>query len=524
MKGIIIFGAGIKGKTAYRHCIYSKNFKFVCYADDSEAKQLKGVDGQTVLSIEKAINKCKTDNIVPVIAEENYKNLHQRLTNAGMKPILFWYKSNLGIAIKYKHFLNRLTKIIERSHKIIKLLLFPVAVILYLLGYRVAENFLFRGFGHIAMEPAAALANPEWQNYKIILIIDDTISPNNFLQSLWKKHFIIIRGKFKFHLLYPLQTFHFLSVNFSLNRSRHTDRYLLLQDDNSQKNIEKIVTEAYLKHFPRAYRDIISYLEKNRYEPFLKFPDLYGESCKRMLKKHLAITEDDQFVLFHAREDRNYNLQRSNNYDNYKKAKDYLIRNGIKTIRLSDKTEAIPDNEYPAGKIKSKIMDIYLISKATFFISSASGPSAVAMVFGVPQLQTNLTSWFTPPLLPCDLYLFKHFISGNKHIEISKYLERKIFLLNVDDHIDNLQNFSDVMVMENSPDDICDAVIEMLDHPITSESCDTVKEIISLFPSNSCIRISKAGLASSFAEKYYKELTGDLGKGHKTIRQADMES
>jgi len=262
LNNVIIFGSGSNGRIAYRESLMSDDFNFICFADDSLEKQKNGVDGQKVLSVENAILECKAKNIVPIIAIENYHFIRQKIESAGLRPIIYRYKSSSEI-IRFKELiLNKIVQFLEKNEVFIKYLLFPIATFMWAFNYRIAKNFRFTGFGHIAMEPAVAVANPDWQKYKIVLLVDGYMCPNIFLLSLWRKYFTIISHKFLFHLLAPLQSYDFISVDFQLNDMKYRDRYLLITDENSTKRRENIIKDAYLKKFPSAYKKLISYLKK----------------------------------------------------------------------------------------------------------------------------------------------------------------------------------------------------------------------------------------------------------------------
>lgn len=503
---IIIFGSGSNGRIAYREFLISQEFNFICFADDAQEKQKNGVDGQKVLSIESAILECKTKHIMPIVAIEDYHLIKKKIEDAGLKPIIYRYKSSLEITCFKELILNKIIKLLEKNETFVKYLLFPIALSLWVLKFKIAKNFRFTGFGHIAIEPAVALATTEWSGYKIIIIADDTMCPNNFLLFLWSRYFKVIQNRLLFHFLYPLQKFKFLSVDFGLqlNSSSYSDRYLFKKTTYSHVNSEALTKEAYLEKFPLFYSKLINTLQRNNYAPFLAIPDNIGSVCSRLLKKYGGTIDTSRLVSLHVRDDRSYNSYRSNDPKNYEKAINHLQNHGFETIRIASKGYYINQNAHPQSLIKSEMMDIYIISKSNFFISSASGPSVIAFIFGVAQLQTNLVHWMIPTILPKDMYIFKHFYKKGKPVDVKTYVDDELYLLNTDENIQNNSRFADVEVLENSEDEILEMLIDHIEKRDTDIS--KYNKLIHCFPANQCIEISESKLAPSFLNKYESEL------------------
>ena len=124
-----------------------------------------------------------------------------------------------------------------------------------------------------------------------------------------------------------------------------------------------------------------------------------------MLEKHKPDLLGEKFVCLHVREggfknDQNRRPYRNADINNYNDAIKYLIKKGIYVVRLGDITMKKNDLqdpmywEYCHSKIKSDLMDLYLIKNCEFYIGMQSGPQDVAMLFDKPTLTLNCYEWF----------------------------------------------------------------------------------------------------------------------------------
>ena len=111
------------------------------------------------------------------------------------------------------------------------------------------------------------------------------------------------------------------------------------------------------------------------------------EECKSLFKKYNL--ENKKIVCLHVRDQNYYNdsnrrIYRNSNINNYKEAIKYLIDKNYLVVRIGDKSAKKMDYQnryfidYPFTKIKSEIMDLFLIKECNFYIGTPSGPMDTA--------------------------------------------------------------------------------------------------------------------------------------------------
>ena len=192
--------------------------------------------------------------------------------------------------------------------------------------------------------------------------------------------------------------------------------------------------------------------------------------CKKILER-LNINDETKIVCLHVRDgayknDSHRKSYRNSNIENYIELIKFLIKNHYIVIRLGDKPSPklnFSDNkfiDYPYSDIKSDLMDLYLITRCSFFVATQSGLMETAYMFGKPVLTTNMCELFCSfPRKLKDRGIFKTIIDKKKEkkISITDYVNMSYKF-----H-DPVRDRKDLCFKENSPEELYNAIVEYLD-------------------------------------------------------------
>lgn len=203
---------------------------------------------------------------------------------------------------------------------------------------------------------------------------------------------------------------------------------------------------------------------------FLVLPDDFRERGRRNLQA-MGLPSDAWFVCVHARDnlysptDASYNDSRNCDIANYEKAVDEIIARGGWCFRMGEPgakglRSRVGVVNYHAGPFKSDWMDIFLCANAHFFLGNTSGLYTVSTVAGRPCALANMI-----PHGAC--YGF-----GARDISIVKYFRDDagrtirfddIFRSDISTFSYSFMKIDGLTVVENSPEEIRDLAVEMLD-------------------------------------------------------------
>ncbi|WP_345993126.1 TIGR04372 family glycosyltransferase [Sulfurimonas sp. HSL-1716] len=501
----IIYGAGTEGRIAKLKMEYDKE-DVICFIDQN--LQGQKVEGLDVLSIDEGVRLADKFNYKIVISSQKHKKtMKHTLKMHGFKNYQVFSYNTLFEAVKYslsprwKINKRRYIKIVEFLYPVFLVLFFPFALMLYILNFRLVYNFRFPGFGHMALEPDALLANDDFKKYKFIAIVDETNTSNRYLLDIVTSKFITIKNFYLFHLFYFMFHYKFLNYNAGNNFMKMVDKYFLVEDNNIMEKTDLNV----LKYMPSVYRPLVNNEEQNFF-----FPEGEKENCREILDKSFGIKENDWFVCVHARDDREYNQIRSCNIHSFEQAIEFITSKGGFVIRLGDKgVQKLSYNnskviDYANSNVKSKIMDLYLMSEQTFLIGTITGVSDVSQMFRRPVISTNVASWVQPRYMKGDIYLLKMFKNkvNDLIIGISEYMDNKIYLSAIRDEIEILNKYQ---VLDNTAEEILNATKEMYavlfenKQPFNFADQDQYRK---KFPEDSMPRIGKANVSQYFLDKY----------------------
>jgi putative glycosyltransferase (TIGR04372 family) len=223
-------------------------------------------------------------------------------------------------------------------------------------------------------------------------------------------------------------------------------------------------------------RDVCNLLDK--FPPHLSFTAQEEVLGKRNLEL-MGLPSDSKFVCLLVRDaayldslfndtDWSYHSYRDCNIQNYLLAANELTKRGYYVIRMGVKVNTSFGQgnsmiiDYANNGMRSEFMDIFLGAKCEFCISTSSGWDAVPLIFRKPILYA--------PIVPLGYFftfsknfygITKHHIdsSDNHELTFSEIFERNVgFATRSDDFFKQ-----GVILVENTPQEICDLVVEFVD-------------------------------------------------------------
>jgi putative glycosyltransferase (TIGR04372 family) len=186
------------------------------------------------------------------------------------------------------------------------------------------------------------------------------------------------------------------------------------------------------------------------------------------LLKKAGIPDGSWFVAFHAREPGfagdPFPSPRNASIENFLPAMQEVVARGGWVIRIGDKDmkrlPAMPGVvDYAHSDFKSDWMDIFLLAQCRFFVSTPSGPAQVPHLFGVPTVYTNWIPMADYPFHGEALLIHKTHRDSNTG---SKIPYPGFLSLRTD--YSNINARNNIMVEENTAEEIREVVVEMLDH------------------------------------------------------------
>ncbi|MEG5045380.1 TIGR04372 family glycosyltransferase [Microcoleus sp. B4-C1] len=191
-----------------------------------------------------------------------------------------------------------------------------------------------------------------------------------------------------------------------------------------------------------------------------------GWNCLR----DLGVPKNAWFVCLHVREDgfrrEGITTHRSADINTYSLAIESIVARGGWVIRMGDPTmKPLPPMkqaiDYAHTDAKSDWMDVFLCTSCRFFLGSASGLACVPLVFGVPSAITNTWPVSGRPPSNHDLFIPKLAWSEveKRYLTFEEALAPRFFF-NLNSQL--LYSWG-IKVVDNTPEEINDLVLEMLD-------------------------------------------------------------
>ncbi len=344
--------------------------------------------------------------------------------------------------------------------------------------------------GHISYEPDCfikeGLLGMRKNFHGVVLAPHDRVA-NNHIISYWKKYMTFIDSPTLRILLDPLCNNKLTSYNVS--------KYLSI---TSTMSGSADIQNKYLSQTPLLS---LSELDYNRGWDALQ---------------KLGVPRTAWFVCIHCREN-GYDAEtdwgnRSSDIDNYFVAMKSIVEQGGWVIRMGDSTmKNIPQMEhvidYAHSDIKSDWMDVFLCASCKLFVGGASGLYLLSDVFGVPLVIVNASpmsivlpnSHYKNIAIPKLIWSIKE----NRYLTFNEVFNSKISSIwSVKEYADN-----ELKVIDNSPDDISNAIqerLDMIDNNITYTDKDEQlqKRFISLIKPEHYSYQSKSRIGKDFLLKY----------------------
>ena len=186
-------------------------------------------------------------------------------------------------------------------------------------------------------------------------------------------------------------------------------------------------------------------------------------------RAQLGLPDDAWFACLHVRESgfhKDTYSERNASIHNYIGAIEEVTRRGGWVVRMGDASMTkLPAMErvidYPFTKVKSALMDVYLISQCSLYIGMISGIYDVARLFQRPMIMTNMTNWLVAfPQLRSDLGVMKHIYSKSR----DRFLTVREWLAEPWDAVAHSHELGDDYVFyENTSDELRAIVTEFFD-------------------------------------------------------------
>jgi len=385
-------------------------------------------------------------------------------------------------------------KIIENLKKLISHLLnflyLPLAFCLRSFGF-IFPNFQYLNrIGHLACEPDIFLKEflLKGKSYRSPVILLKTSVANELLLRFWEKYYVVIKNRILVILLSPL-------LQHPLTRF-DTKKYVVAMNQTAQ---------AFSIQSQWADRP-----------PLLEVSKELKKEGDLILKK-LGVEAGRWYVCMHARSphysplDESYNNFRNFNFENFNLAVRWIHNHGGVCIRMGDsKINRVKDVpgliDYAVCDFKEDWIDIYLAATCRFFVGSASGLYAVAVVFGRPVALVNLAPFsMALPLRKGDIGIPKLY----KDVKSGRLLRFNEIISMGAANYRFSENFkdADIELLDNSPEDILGLVIEQYNRTMgcyvqTDQDFYLQNTFNSIFKNGDYCYGSSANIGSDFLRKY----------------------
>ena len=360
--------------------------------------------------------------------------------------IISLYKKNKFIFFK---------KLFLKSLRIIfSLPLFPISFFIFILILLVSPIIKIRigtlpttRVAHFAVNVDLYLSYKKYFQKKKTLDIffQERFVSNEYLFKIWKRK-ILVGNRLIFTQVYLLICFF----------HAHNHKIPLVETDRDIFNIHvNPIIEQNIK---------LSFEEESRgYE----------------ILENIGLKKNDKFVCLNVRDDNylktmhpdtdwSYHDYRNSDVKNYFFAAENLARRGYYVLRIGsrNKEKLISNNkriiDYSFSKFRSDFMDIFLSSKCSFTISNSGGVDAFAKLFRKPIVWVNFVpiAWLSTFNINY-VYLFKKHFSIKLDRELSL---KEIFEYEVAGSLNSeMYKKKGIKLVENSPQEISDAVLELDD-------------------------------------------------------------
>ena len=306
----------------------------------------------------------------------DYKAIKKNSLLDRLKIILYTFK-NFLVERKFNHlrfcFVYVFLFFKQIVLNILSIFFLPLALPLYFLGFKFLHVSYWQ-IGTLSFQidiliKEILLNNQNLNLKKIIFLCPIKFSANIGLSNLYKQKITLIENTFLNILFLPFLQIPFLTINpFYIEHNIEFSKSHKIYSEY-EKKINKNVFSFQIK-------------EKNNLELLLKdkIPNINGKNI----------------ICLHTRNEKFYNeinlTSRNASFENYIDTINYLANKNYYLIRFVDRPSSFKKKNYfelNTSDKESQMLQIYLIYKCLFFISSASGPAFLANLFKKPSLCTN---------------------------------------------------------------------------------------------------------------------------------------
>jgi len=371
-----------------------------------------------------------------------------------------------------KHKINKLSHYFVIF--ILALFFFPLFLIIRLLSKFILIRFAnldSRRIGHFASEVNTYLCELKKKKLQYDFFYAEKPVCNNALLKIYKRQIFILPEI----LISP---FIFLNNNKFFGDKKHSirlDQYQYAQLNNYKKKNNKFEFVG-----TDDLRDV-DHKDIRKIEYFNQKDLDYGYSFLR----ELGLSKNDKFVCLLCRDggyverlyNKIYDLQyeikgdnstfRNSNIENFRMVSEYLMDLGYYVFRMGDENSKpflIKNKkfiDYTTLKNKNEFLDIFLASHCNFFISTGSGLDTLASIQNKPIIFVNyaMIAW-TRSTNKKQLTIFKHYKKkdNSKNLSMSEIFDLNLAQAQTDEPFKK----NKIELIENTPEEIKDAVIDML--------------------------------------------------------------
>lgn len=209
----------------------------------------------------------------------------------------------------------------------------------------------------------------------------------------------------------------------------------------------------------------------DKYDLSLNFTNDEERIGRKLLDEYGLV--ENEFVIFHSRDGEyfnefslSYHEYRNVDFKSFSKSISWLDKKNIKSLKFGIIDKEISSIELNSIKnyvdyaktFRTDFLDMYLISKAKYFIGNSSGPFIVCTFFNKPVVITNFIPLDIVLTKENDIFIWKRLVdkSTGKQLSLEYILKNKIFYRDTIEYIKE-----NIEIINNSEDEILEACKEM---------------------------------------------------------------
>mgnify|MGYP003999413881 CR=1 FL=1 len=252
----------------------------------------------------------------------------------------------------------------------------------------------------------------------------------------------------------------------------------------------------------------------NRKKPFCTLSTKENKKGLDILLSN-GVDISKNIVTFHVRDNLYHSDQnldfRDSSVNELIPALDCLCKKNYSSFRMGSIQKSTQELNLPNSVInyteefRSEFMDIYLIEKSAFFIGSTSGLWGIPYLFNTPQVNINHIPFHDATLGENDIWLPKKLwlVDKKRYMNFREILSiPRAQMLQGDFYINNR-----IEVIDNTSDEILEAVLEMLDKidgklSYTAEDDYYWSKLKNMYSKDSPAKYSLSRISKSFLKKY----------------------